>query len=257
MANRFLETNYYKSPFVRGLKGSLKTLYSFIICDCTPSGIWVLDLEIASKYIGFEVKFSEFEDNFIKTGKAIDLQNGKYFFPDFIEHQYPKGLSEKNTAHVNIIPELKKLGLLDDKNRVLKAPSKPLQSPKGIGNGIGNGKNVFNTKPTILDFNGLPEQYIQSSIEAVFRLNNIKIDSETVISLWEVFKVQHLTGDNWYANEGKVYSHFLNIIEKKKFTNATGITKSSSKFKAGADQLIELGKQKFNEISSKRGTGNN
>lgn len=236
MANRFLETNYYKSPFVRGLKGALKGLYSFIICDCTPSGIWAMDMEAASMYIGFKVTFNEFEIAFINTGKAIDLSNGKYFFPDFIEHQYPKGLSEKNIALNNVIPELRKLGLIDEKNNLIKAPLKPLQSPKGIGigNGIGKGNlgkhNGFNTKPTISDFNGLPQHYIDTSKELVFRLNNkLKIEDADVIGLWEVFKVQHLTGENWYADEGKVYSHFINIIKKEKFNNGTGTPKDNRK----------------------------
>ena len=237
MANRFLETNYYKSPFVRSLKGSLKGLYSFIICDCTPSGIWVLDIDIASMYIGFKITFDEFEENFIKTGKAIDLQNGRYFFPDFIEHQYPKGLSDTNIALKNVIPELRKLGLIDASNKVIKDPSKTLQRGKGIGIGEGIGKgslkqqhNSFNTKPIISDFNGLPRQYIDNSKELVFRLNNkLKIDDADVIALWEVFKVQHLTGENWYANEGKVYSHFINVIKKEKFNNGTGNSKGSAK----------------------------
>lgn len=232
MANRFLETNYFKSPFVRGLKGSLKGLYSFIICDCTPSGIWAMDMEAASMYIGFKVTYEEFEEYFISKGKAILIGGGKYFFPDFIEHQYPKGLSDKNTAHINIIPELRKLGLIDDKNNVVKVkkndPIKTLDSPKG--NGIGNGnEKVFNTKPVVSDFNGLPKQYIESSKELVFSLNKIKVEDETVLSLWEVFKIQHLTGDNWYANEGKVYNHFLNIIKKEKFNNGTTDSKSGSR----------------------------
>ena len=82
MANRFLETNYFKSPFVRSLKGSLKSLYSFIICDCTPSGIWAMDMEAASLYTGFSITEDEFEENFVKTGKAIPIGKKKYFFPD-------------------------------------------------------------------------------------------------------------------------------------------------------------------------------
>ncbi len=139
MANRFLETNYYKSPFVRGLKGALKGLYSFIICDCTPSGIWAMDMEAASMYIGFIVTEKEFEECFIKKGKAIEISNGKYFFPDFIEHQYPKGLQSTNKAHNNIIKELKKFNLIDENYQVLKGALKGLQSPQGTGNGIGNG----------------------------------------------------------------------------------------------------------------------
>jgi hypothetical protein len=122
MANRFLNTSFFKSPFVRGLEGSLKTLYCFIICDCEPSGIWSKDLDIAGVYTGFKFTESQFYKSFVETGKAVDLGNGKYFFPDFIEHQYPKGLSEKNIAHNNIIPILLSLNLLDENLKPLKRP---------------------------------------------------------------------------------------------------------------------------------------
>jgi len=146
MAKRFIDTSFYKSPFVRGLKGSMKALYTFIICDCTGDGIWTLDLDIASIYTGFNYTKKEFEDAFVKTGKAIDLLNGRYFFADFIEHQYPSGLSLTNVAHKNFITELNKYGLLDATLKPLKRPfdgSKVMVMVKG--NGIGDGKG--NTEP--------------------------------------------------------------------------------------------------------------
>lgn len=123
MANRFIDTNFYKSPFIRGLNGASKGLYSFIICDCKASGIWPKDLEIASLYIGLKVTEKDF-DVFIKSGKAIDLNDGNYFFPDFIEHQYPKGLSDTNPAHNNVIKDLKKYNLIDEDLKTLKSPLK-------------------------------------------------------------------------------------------------------------------------------------
>ncbi len=226
MANRFLETNYFKSPFVRGLKGSLKGLYSFIICDCTPSGIWAMDMEAASMYIGFKVTPEEFEEHFVSKGKAILIGSGKYFFPDFIEHQYPKGLSEKNTAHIKVIPELKKYGLIDEKNNLIKVkkndPTKTLHSSIGIGKGYSNGKIVFNTKPVIECFNGLPDQTKQAAYEIVFRTQQVKVNDENLVGMWEVFKIQNLTGENYYPNEGKVYSHFINWIKTQKFDDGTG-----------------------------------
>ena len=122
MANRFINTGFFKSPFVRGLEGPLKVLYTFIICDCEASGIWAKDLDIATVYTGFKFTDEQFFIHFVETGKAVDLGNGKYFFPDFIEHQYPKGLSEKNIAHSNIIPILLNLNLLDEALKPLKRP---------------------------------------------------------------------------------------------------------------------------------------
>lgn len=152
MANRFLETNYFKSPFVKKLEGKLKSFYSFIICDCTPSGIWFLDLDAAKHYIGFDVSMSEFETNFVATKKAIKIAAGKYFFPDFIEHQYPGGLSDNNKAHKNILAELRKFNLLNINNSPKKeAPlEEPLEGiPKGTqGQGIGNGLGQGNEGET-------------------------------------------------------------------------------------------------------------
>jgi hypothetical protein len=64
MAKRFLETSFFKSPFVRSLKAPLKALYCFIICDCDGSGIWNADFEIASVYVGLKIEKAEFEKAF-------------------------------------------------------------------------------------------------------------------------------------------------------------------------------------------------
>jgi len=126
MAKRYLETTFFKSPFVRGLKAPLKGLYMYIICDCDGAGIWIADFDVASIYMGQKITEHEFIENFVNTGKCIDLKDGKYFFPDFIEHQYPSGLSETNPAHKNFIIELKKYSLIDEKLKVLE---RPLQDP--------------------------------------------------------------------------------------------------------------------------------
>lgn len=163
MANRFLDTNYYKSPFVRSLPGKLKSLYSFIICDCDGAGIWRMDMQAASMYIGFEVTQREFELAFTAKGKAINLGGDKFFFPDFIEHQYPNGLQANNKAHKNFISILKKFKLLDENLLVsvqkigspFEAPLKePLeesqvQSRSSLGNGLGT-VMVYNAEEIIL-----------------------------------------------------------------------------------------------------------
>jgi len=126
MALRYIDTNFFKSPFVRGLKAPLKTLYIFIICDCSGAGIWSKDLDVAGLYIGEKISEKDFE-YFIKMGKAVDLKNGRYFFPDFILHQYPNGLSEKNPAQKNFIHELKNYNLLDNDLQIIKTLQRPFQ----------------------------------------------------------------------------------------------------------------------------------
>lgn len=231
MANRFLETNYFKSPYVRSLKGALKTLYSFIICDCTPAGIWALDLEAASLYIGFTVTFAEFDEFFVKKKKAIDLGKGRYLFPDFIEHQYPSGLQESNTAHKNIIRELQKLNLLNEKLEISirkdKGALEGLQSPSNrsqgyiLGNGNGNkgGLGDFCQKTKPEDVNGIPEQNIKAIIEQMKITQQTDINKKQVEGMWEVFKLQKLTGHKFYQDISAVYDYFQNWIKTQKFTN--------------------------------------
>jgi hypothetical protein len=184
MANRFLETNYYKSPFVRGLKGALKGLYSFIICDCSPSGIWAKDLEAASMYTGFPQSEEDFEEKFVSTGKAILISVNRYFFPDFIEHQYPSGLSTNNKAHTKTIEELKKLSLIDDAKTVKGKDKKGNDfytyfsiSKKGAlkglsssyGNGQGNGIGKEYGKEDISESKILDENYLVPKMFSVFK----------------------------------------------------------------------------------------
>lgn len=153
MANRNIDTLFFKSPFVRGLEAPLKTLYLYIICDAEHTGIWIADFDIASIYIGQKVTEQQFINAFVKTGKAYDLGNGKYFFPDYIAHQQPKGLSLKNPAHTKIIEELTRFNLLDENLNVTlpkKDPLKGLQCPicNSNCNGSCNGKvNVKAPKP--------------------------------------------------------------------------------------------------------------
>ena len=122
MPNRFIDTEFFKRPFVRGLDAPLKTLYAFIICDCDNAGIWSPDFEIASIYIGQKVDKKTSESAF--KNKIVELKNGQWFFPDFIEHQYPKGLQETNPAHNKIIKRLIELNLIDKNLKVLPRPSK-------------------------------------------------------------------------------------------------------------------------------------
>jgi len=125
MAKRFIDTGFYKSPFVRGLQGPCKALYSFIICDCSGAGIWSKDLEIAGLYIGFKISEAQWSV-FEKTGRAIPIGGDRFFFPDFIEHQYPSGLQDNNRAHMGFISELQKFNLLDGANKPL---TRSLQGP--------------------------------------------------------------------------------------------------------------------------------
>src|SRR3989304_6632088 len=116
MALRFLNTDYFKHPYISTLQAPYKMLYIFIMCDCDNAGIWNPSFEISSIYLGQKVDKKTAEKVF--NGKFIELENGQWFFPDFIQHQYPKGLQPKNPAHSKIIEKLALLDFLDENKQI-------------------------------------------------------------------------------------------------------------------------------------------
>lgn len=240
MANRFINTSFYKSPFVRGLKGSLKSFYSYIICDCDGSGIWTCDFQIASLYIGFEITIKEFEEAFINTGKAIDLKNGKYFFPDFIEHQYPKGLSNTNPAHTNFILELKKYKLVSDNLRTLEDPLEPLPRYNDIGNGNDIGNNNGNGKPDLIEifFNDLENS---RQFETIAKNNGVTKDElKTYI---EPFRVK---SEPSYPTFERFVSHFKNYVVNERLKAKKAVSKTSK-----VDAVLIINEKLTRELKEK------
>jgi hypothetical protein len=197
MAIRFIDTGFFKSPYVRTLQAPLKLLYSLIICEASAAGIYIKDLEIASLYIGLKVTDADF-DYFIKTGKAVEIGQDKYFFPDFIEHQYPKGLQSNNPAHRNIINELKKYNLIDENNNIItrgiEAPLKPLS--RCLSNSNGNSNSNSNSKEEVSNYNAMhdkTEKKQETKFDAKDALLKMGVDSNLADEWLKVRKNKHLT----------------------------------------------------------------
>lgn len=199
MAKRYIDTNFFKSPFVRSLPIEIKAIYCFIICDCEGSGVWSVDPEVASLYVGANVTIEDLQSHFIDTGKAIDLGNGKWFFIDFIDHQYPKGLSRTNPAHNNFIAELESYGLLDDEAnikesfRAINSPFKGsfLSTERYNGNCNSNGKGNSNSNSS----GKCKERTLQKNSS-----DSKDLEKPTQVDIWPTFD------DFWKAyryNKGK------------------------------------------------------
>jgi len=125
MAKRFIDTNLFKKKFIRDMKGPLKLLWIYLFCDCSNSGIWEIDLEVASIYVGSNVKMNDIQ---ALSEKIVIFDEGrKLFIPDFIEFQYGT-LNPNNPAHKNVVKELIKYQLIDENyNVILKGPLEDLQ----------------------------------------------------------------------------------------------------------------------------------
>ena len=103
-------------------------------------------------------------------------------------------------------------------------------------------KKVFNNKPKKEDFNGLPENYIENSIQLIKFTKQLDITQETVVGMWNVFKLQKLTGNEYYANEGKVYSHFIDWLKFQKFNDGSAVNNPSTKSGTSKDRVEALKK---------------
>jgi len=84
-------------------------------------------------------------------------------------------------------------------------------------------KKSFNTKPFPSDFNGLPEMKIGAVIELLKITKQIDISTAQVTGLWNVFKIQNLSGEKYYRNEDEVYSHFINWSKTQKIESAPNV----------------------------------
>lgn len=96
---------------------------------------------------------------------------------------------------------------------------------EGKGKEIEGKGNVFNQKPVSTDFNGLPEINLGTASQLIKITQKVEISTDDLNGLWEIFKIQNLTGEKFYQTENDVYSHFLNWIKGQK------INKDGNQFK--------------------------
>lgn len=74
----------------------------------------------------------------------------------------------------------------------------------------------FNQRPVPADFNGLPEMEVNKAIEVVFRNQNKKATEDDIKNMWESFKIESLTGTQFYEKKELVFQHFIRSVKTKK-----------------------------------------
>jgi hypothetical protein len=118
MPKRFIDSEIFKSPSVRALKAPYKMLWLYLINDCDHAGIWIVDFDIASLYLGH--KYDANETLKALGDKVVICDGGKrWYLPDFVDFQYGD-LNPENRAHKSVLDKLERFGLLENK---------PLTSP--------------------------------------------------------------------------------------------------------------------------------
>jgi uncharacterized protein YdaU (DUF1376 family) len=78
-------------------------------------------------------------------------------------------------------------------------------------------KKEFNKKPCFEDVREYPENKKYLLVEFAKIAKQADITNEQIDAYWKIFKLQSLTGENYYNSESKVYEHFLNWFKKQDF----------------------------------------
>lgn len=117
MAKRFIDTDFFKKGFIKGLDTPHKLLYFYILCECDMSGIWEIELDVASLRTGCDYDLETVKKS---MGDRIQIKGNKLFLVDFIPFQYGE-LKEGHRVHESVL-----------RNTLSKGFRYPLQRVKDI-----------------------------------------------------------------------------------------------------------------------------
>jgi len=262
MSKRLTDTDIWKTQrWFRKLPPLDKLVFCYIKDQCHHSGVWKIDCSDLIEDLGLEsfnlnkfiasinTEFDKISGEKTTKERVLIISNNYLWITGFIQFQYEnkEGKVSAEAAPVkSALQYLQGIGTLNEglnkgyiklteplQESLIRTKDKDIVKDKAKVKdrlGVqGEGKIVikgFNTMPKASDFNGLPAEYIQKSIQLVKLTSQSDITDQMVLQMWDVFKLQELTGEQHYHNEGKVYSHFLNVIKKQKFQN--GANKSSA-----------------------------
>jgi hypothetical protein len=105
---RFTDTGLYSDPWFRRLPPKLKCLWEYMRCQCDNAGVWKVDFELASYFVGEEITEAEAEAAF---GERIQkIGQDKWWLTRFIEFQYGE-LSPDCKPHKSVLDLLKRHGI--------------------------------------------------------------------------------------------------------------------------------------------------
>ena len=152
MAKRFIDTGILHNPWMREAPPKMKALWLACITECSNAGILAMDWPMLSLLCGETI--TEQEGREFLAGRFIDLGRGRFFFPDFIRFQYPKGIRGDNNNLKSIREQLLKFGICSVNLtlfEVLPNPKSTLDQP------------LTNPRPTLDQ--GLQEEEMDKEME--------------------------------------------------------------------------------------------
>lgn len=109
MAKRFTDTEINKRAWYRKLPPRLKCAWDYLNRECDVVGIWHIDMDTLTHFVGEPVTLEELTSNF----KVQIFEDDKIFIPGFVPFQYGDEsgrLSQKNRFHVAVAAKLQARG---------------------------------------------------------------------------------------------------------------------------------------------------
>jgi uncharacterized protein YdaU (DUF1376 family) len=94
--------------------------------------------------------------------------------------------------------------------------------------------------PVPNDFNGLPALELGKAKEYIRLTKNADITPEGISAIWELFKIKHLTGKKFYADDRAVYSHFLETLKFEKFDNPKKLNNAYTSRTSGTKPVPQI-----------------
>lgn len=113
MAKRFTDSEKWKDPWFRKLKGKNQLFWLFVLDTCDHAGIWKDQFDDFCFFTGFKISQKEAMDVF--SDRMTKINNESYFVRKFISFQYGKLNPEKNNAHKGVIKSLTYSGISYEK----------------------------------------------------------------------------------------------------------------------------------------------
>lgn len=109
MAKRFVDSKIWDKKWFRKLAPEMKCAWFYLINRCDAAGIWEVDEELMSVFIGQKIELQTLIKSF--DGKLEVVGQDKIWLVDFCDFQYGE-LKENYNPHVPVIKSLKKYNLI-------------------------------------------------------------------------------------------------------------------------------------------------
>jgi hypothetical protein len=110
---RLVDIRKWVKPWYHTAPGKLKLAWDYTQDQCDHCGLWYVNFTLLSQQTGFEVTKDEFVAQFGE--RLVELKSPDneevFFFPCYLQEQYPKGLSLASNVHKAVLETIQRYRL--------------------------------------------------------------------------------------------------------------------------------------------------